>query len=233
MGRLEERSAELRADRVNALLSTRGLRLAARSRPWEITDEARWGPSVIAFLFALPGSAAVRAIDAAGEYFAVRTGDAWDLFLPGYVRDEKKVPRERRLGGSYARGMSFAPEAFDSLRAHVEAESGGRWQYSGGTDLVLVNTWLSPDADPVIDWASTASGSLTEASAGLVTLGIAEVVERISRDLEQNLEDPMYGVGDIDPTSPASPAASSIMRDLFVTVTGEIVAALAVKSAGL
>lgn len=234
LGRLEVRTAQASSPTHESTHATRDLRLAARSRPWELGDTSTSGPSVIAFLFALPGSAAIRAIDAAGDYFAVRTGDAWDLFLPGYAQEDRKTPRGERLGTRRAARMTFVPDAFDTLRDHVETASGRRWRYSGGSDLVLVNTWLSPGSAPVIDWQSTASGSLTEAAAGRVSLGIAEVIERISRDLQQNLEDPHYGVSKImEIDHRRAPAASSIIRDLFVGVTSEIVASFAAKTAGL
>jgi len=233
IGRLEERSAALVVDDAGPIhFRTRDLRLASRSRPWENAAGSQWGPSVLVFLFALPGSSAIKAIDANGDYFSVRSGRTWDLFLPGYVAPSGKIKTSERTGDRYARTWIFDSEGFDTIRGHVEAKSGGRWKFSGGTDLVLVNTWLSSGQDPAIDWASTAFGSLSETTTGTTTIGLAQVIERISRDLQENLEDPMYGVGEIQAAMKNS-SSSSIMRDLFISVTSDIVATVATKASGI
>lgn len=94
------------------------------------------------------------------------TGDDWDLFFPGYytAHDERFEHNvgSHPIGRGFGSQWFFHSRDFDMLRSHVEQASGERWTYSGGTDLVLVNGWLPERGEPVIDWVSTQSGSLSE-----------------------------------------------------------------------
>ncbi len=71
-----------------------------------------------------------------------RSGDNFDFFCVGYVdydefdSDEpvgKLTDRENRQ----ARQFYYSSQAFNEIRAHVEAKSS--WKYSGEADLLLVN----------------------------------------------------------------------------------------------
>lgn len=208
---------------------TRYLRPVSRSKPWSQSAESNWGPSVLAFLFALPDSEAIRAIERSSTYFNIRTGNTWDLFVPGYIHNDGSPSND----GAPEPDWVFDPTGFDAMRRHIEEESARRWQYSGGSDLVLINTWLQSNQPPVIDWESTASGSLTETIAGRSSLSLAQVIERISRDLEQGLEDPAYGVGDLNSVErPRRQDQKSLIRELFIATTSEIAASIAAKQLG-
>jgi hypothetical protein len=205
----------------------------------EIVDsiKARWqgGPTVLAFLFAPPDSDAIRMLDARGKYFDVRTDDTWDLFFPGYYQSTKGSAFERQkgalpIGKDYTGDWYFSPAGFNDLRVRIEQSSENRWQYSGGTDLVLINGWLVEQGEPVIDWASTISGQVTDQSTGIETLTLGNVIERITRDLEAATEDKSYGVAEItdEPVAPASHAG----RDFMIQALSGIAAALAAKQLG-
>jgi hypothetical protein len=181
-------------------------------------------------------------LDERGDYFDQRTGDTWDLFFPGYYVSAKSPDFEResgsQLGGRtgfrsagrrYAESWYFNARDFNLLREHIETFSGGRWEFSGQTDLVLVNGWLEPGAEPTIDWASTISGELAEHSER-GRLNLASVVERITRDLENGSEDLAYGVGEI--TDNPIPPESHVMRDLMLNALAGIAAALGAKTLG-
>jgi len=192
------------------------------------------GPVVIAFLFAHPGSDAIRMLDARGEYFDVRTGDTWHLFYPGYYRstmghDFEQGAGGRPIGRQYAADWYFSPKDFNELRRHVEQSSNQLWEYSGGTDLVLVNGWVPMRGEPTIDWASI-SGQITDQEEGTKTLTLANVIERISRDLENAIEDASYGVREVT-DGPPSPV-SHIGRDFMIQALSGIAAALGAKALG-
>ena len=96
---------------------------------------------------------------------------------------------------------------------------------------MLVNGWLTEDGEPTIDWASTISGELNDQGAADRSLPLGAVIERISRDLENQIEDPAYGVGAV--TNAATPADDHTVRDLMINALGGIAAALGSKAIGL
>ena len=207
------------------------------SQEFEDLVKAEWngGPIVLAFLFAPPDSDAIRMLDVRGGYFDIRTGDTWDLFFPGYYKSTEDAVFEHKsgalsIGANYASDWYFDPAGFNDLRVRIEESSENRWQYSGGTDLVLINGWLSEQGEPTIDWDSTISGQVTDRSAGIQTLTLGNVIERITRDLETDAEDESYGVRDVtdEPTAPASHAS----RDFMIQTLSGIAAALAAKQIG-
>lgn len=204
-------------------------------RPDAVAAHWHGGPSVLALLFAHPDSDAMRMIDSHGGYFDIRTGDAWDLFCPGYYRSAEGARFERQAGArpvgrSHLKGWYFSPVDFNLLREEVEGRSERRWQYSGGTDLVLANGWLPEEGEPVIDWSSTISGQVSDRAAESQALTIANVIERISRDLETAAEDPWYGVGEVTGASP--PAGSHVAREFMINALAGIAAALGARALG-
>jgi hypothetical protein len=211
---------------------------AAMQQEYEDKIKAGWrgGPTVIAFLFAHPDSDAMRMLDARGEYFDVRTGDTWDLFFPGYYRSTEGRAFEEQadaqpIGRGFGGDWYFNANGFNDLRRYIEQASERRWEYSGGTDLVLINGWLATRAEPTIDWASTISGQITDQAAGTRTLTLANVIERITRDLETVAEDASYGVGEV--TDEPSGLESHITRDIMINALGGIAAALGAKALGM
>src|ERR1700743_2722295 len=95
MGRVRERQEHARnrsvqaRRRVHERATKDGLPAAAsagapRGRVW-----AEWhgGAPVLAFLFSLPDSATMQALDSGIDHMDQRTGDSWDLFFPGYYRE--------------------------------------------------------------------------------------------------------------------------------------------------
>jgi hypothetical protein len=84
--------------------------------------------------------------------------------------------------------------------------------------------------DPTIDWASTISGQTAE-RAGSSTLTLANVIERITRDLENNAEDPSYGINEV--TNGPQASESHIGRDFMINALGGIAAALGARALGV
>ena len=251
MGRLRDRTEALtqeakvaqrrEAERASST-TMEMLSVASMHRRWQDQLKAKWsgGPSVVALLFAPPDTAAMDQLDARGEIFDLRTGTNWDLFFPGYYNSPESQYFEhqagaRSVGHGYAQDWFFSARDFDMLRREVEEKSEGRWSYSGTTDLVLINVWLAKNAPPTIDWASTLSGSITDPATGVRTLTLAEIIERISRDIERGLEDPAYGVAKV--TTPAehqdSGGRGQSGQGFVGNVLSNIVASLVVKGTGL
>jgi len=211
---------------------------ASMQRDYEDSIKARWhgGPTVLAFLFAPPDSDAIRRLDARGDYFDLRTGDTWDLFFPGYYRSAKgrgfeQQTHARPVGGNYADDWYFNASDFNGMREHVERCSERRWEYSGETDLVLVNGWLAEGGEPTIDWTSTIYGQITDQAAGAKTLTVAGVIERITRDLESATEDVSYGVGEV--TDGPHPPEGHASRDFAVNALAGIAVALGARALGV
>ncbi len=243
MGRLRERRdrrlAEARTAqrRLDERLASVQMMSAASSLS-RVADEAaaKWtgGPTVLALLFAHPDANAIAALDARGEYFDHRTGERWDLFFPGYYRasngDAERDFGAQPVGGKFLADWFFHPQDFDLFRDDVERLSEGRWQYSGTTDLVLASAWLGSDAEPAVDWATTVSGSLTDVLTGTVSVSLPEVVERLSREIDQALLSPAYGVPEL--TRLGGGSAPPAAREVMTNALGGIIAALGMKALG-
>jgi hypothetical protein len=243
MGRLQDRQRALGVAAINARPAQQpqgvaGEMVASRSLGFAQHDvRSRWrgGPVAVAFLFAPPDTDAIKSLDSRGDVLNIRSGDAWDLFFPGYHRsDAHRLEAQvgsRRVGREFARDWYFNARDFDIFRRDVEHASAGRWRYSGGADLVVAVGYM-PDVGPVtIDWQSTLSGSLTE-RGGTRTLTIAEAVERMSRDLEDGTEDPNFGLAEVFNRMPER-TDSKALRDFTMGVLTGIAAALGKKGLGI
>lgn len=244
MGRVRERQAQLQMEarearrRVSEGAATQQMMTpTTMAADYKDAIRARWrgGPTVLALLFAQPGSEPIRALDAAGAYFDCRSGDTWDLFFPGYYRSDDPDHEERmgakRVGSNFAGNWFFSPADFNYMREQVQESSGERWKYSGLADLVLVCGWLPSEGEPTIDWASTISGTIGEGPAG-GALNIHQVIERISDDLESGEEDANFGVESLTaPTVPRVP--DRISRDVIVGALSGIAAALGKGALGI
>lgn len=202
-----------------------------------VEETWRGGPFVLAFLFAHPDCDALRMLDTRGSYFDCRTGDTWDLFFAGYYRSTEGSYFEREAGArpvgrGYADTWYFHARDFNTLREHVEKSSEQRWEYSGGTDLVLVSGYLPERGEPTIDWASTIAGQVTDQATGVRTLTLGEIVERMTRDLETSMEDPAYGVNDVTNLSPP-PQGHAATRDFVISALSGIASALGARAMGV
>ncbi len=241
-GRLRERQEERRLR-----VGERAMRPGLWQAPAGGDGGPAGGPFIVALLFAQPDAAAMEVLDSRGDYFDIRTGDAWDLFFPGYsrvprgIRTREQVNPALRyyqeakrgrvlLGTGYTDEWRFSPRDFNAMRAAVERRCERRWEYSGGTDLVVTGGWMPLVGEPVIDWALTVSSHLdtTVGTGPHHTLGGA--IELISRDLEQQLEDPAFNLG--GPIQ-ADPASETFMKKVMVSAVGGILAGVAKWGLGI
>lgn len=190
--------------------------------------------TVIALLFAQPDEPTIQMVSRRLEYFDIRTGETWDLFFPGYYKSEdsrleRGVGSQRTRLGRADGGWWFSPRDFDWLRQEVEEKSDGRWQYSGGSDLVLINAYLPLRGEPTVDWTSTIAGSIHPPET------IAGVIERITRDLQLADEDAAYGVSSVvrQPTGAGGSGLDAASRDFTIQALAGIAASLGLKAMGL
>lgn len=189
--------------------------------------------TVLAFLFAMPDEPVMKALDERGEYFDIRTGDTWDLFFPGYFRSDQDDFERRAgsqpIGSLFTEGWYFSPDSFDVLRCHVERETEGRWVYSGGADLLLINAYVPHQGDANIDWASIQSATLTGPDAKTQLSG---AIEKITGDLERGEEDPSYGISSL--VGPAETiAADGTAKKVMIGAAAGILAAFVKSRLGL
>lgn len=179
---------------------------------------AEW-ETIVAMAFVPPPADALDLLDAGGGVLDVRSGDRWDLFFPGYfksswdrehsvsrlvlpARMSRHAPppdtaRRRPAGQDFLGDWYFNHDSFDVMRYEVESQSQRRFVYDGRPTLVVVRATYDADGEPEVDWPSLASGPLSDRLHGVRSLSLAEVVHRISTDLEQGGEDPQWGVGGV------------------------------------
>jgi hypothetical protein len=126
------------------------------------------------------------------EYFDVRTGDTWSLFFPGYYeRDPNKTTRriDPFLGVARDRKeWAYEANGFNSIREYVSQQSGGRWKYSGETDIVLMGVWLPEEGDIDVDWESLRSGILVESGGERTDRTLGALIESISNSFDELLD---------------------------------------------
>lgn len=178
-------------------------------------------PIFLTFIFAYPDSEAIQTLDARGGVFDNRTGDNWDLFFPGYgmaTGASSIIEPEEPVGKRFLKDWFFSEQEFHALRAHIEDCSDNAWRFSGEIDLVTVNAWVAFGCEPSIDWESTQSGSLTDE-----TMTISQVVEAVSSEVEQGLEDQYFNIGSVL----QQPDLESVViqyREIVYSIIGGIIA---------
>lgn len=111
----------------------------------QLADESRWSKEsrIAGLLFAQPESSLARSeIVPHLSYFHHRSDADVHFFCGGYsaygnaYKDNKLIIRVADVP------WYFSPSQFNILRKQIEANTS--WQYSGGTDLILVNVKNSP-----------------------------------------------------------------------------------------
>ena len=152
-------AADADADRMQMMTPA----LLEQAYHHRLTAGWRGSTTVLAFLFAMPDEPTMTMLNRRGAYFDIRSGNTWDLFFPGYYRSddqglENHVLGTRPVGDQYANDWFFNERDFDLMRQHVEDSTGQRWQYSGGSDLILVNAYVPEWGEPTVDWESIQSG---------------------------------------------------------------------------
>jgi len=205
------------------------------------TGGAEW-ETIVALAFVAPPADTLDLLDAGGGVLDLRSGDRWDLFFPGYFRsswsgesgDSRLVlPGElgrhakrqnhvstRPAGLGFLGDWYFNAYDFDRLRRDVEYKSGDRFIYDGRPTLVVVRAVFDSAGEPYVDWASLASGPLSDRRHGVRTLSLTEVVHRISTDLERGREDPNWGVGRVTSRENGEPPRRTAATDIGVATAG-------------
>jgi hypothetical protein len=181
----------------------------------------------VALLFAQPTVPAIAAAAQDKEYFDARTLELWDLFFAGYFRyplpdyDPAGIPLTNESDGPW-----FSARDFNSFRQDVETRSAGRWVYSGDVDLVLINVFLVPGDEPVVDWDSAVSRSLVDANGRYVDLSLGGVIEAISRGIERGYASPSWNLPSAQAVRKDPSALSGVARETLSAVLAGVVTGL-------
>lgn len=170
---------------------------------------------IVGVFFGRPESEPVsRQILPSLHYFDVRSGSHVDFFLAGYQRavELDRVSEDGAKGSWLQAGVGeetasftrvhpeldwfFSPRQFNNIRGILERKS--TWRYSGGVELVLMNTRRVGNTDDyVFDPSQTIVMRLDELGQDGVAGSVGVLFESIFRYCEDpNLTDPISGLSD-------------------------------------
>jgi hypothetical protein len=164
-----------------------------------------------------------------------RSGSHIDFFFPGftdYSKEEEAV--ELFMPGRGA--WFYSPEVFNTFRKQIEGKT--RWKYSGGNDLILVNSRYREDIEePEIDFSSAIVCQLDLMKDVKAFPSVEMYFESIFRFAEETTDqDPTWGFSD---RMAGSLGGSALLRMALSLLPGGIGAEvekakhLAIKDIGL
>lgn len=171
---------------------------------------------LVCLVFARPDIPLADEIFASLPYFDRRSGEHSNFYFGG-IR-EHPVGGGTRTGDQRVKmepgrmGWVFNPTDFNEFRAQVEAVS--EWEYSGGTDLILMNARVTGGA-AMLDFGSTVSWRLEELKRDGVFETVSTLFEQVCRFADKSQGD--------DPTWGFSNAAGvreggSALKELLLTI---------------
>ena len=186
--------------------------------------------SAVVLAFCQPSSAPARELRRQRASFNIRTGDRWDLFFPGYYQyGSMRDPDQIKLDSDWG----FSPRAFNAFRAELERLTSHRWRYTGGADLVIVNTVVMEGDVVTFDFDSVLSGPMTDRRDGSASMTLARVVEAISTDLESGAETPAYGVDRVVSPRESPQRPRSAASEVLVAAAGAVLGEIGARALGL
>jgi hypothetical protein len=185
---------------------------------------------VVILVFAFPDSWSAKQLIQRREYFDIRSGDDWDVFFPGYYAYESLGdPQEIVLDEPWG----FSPRAFDCFRRDLEVRTEQRWRFRGESELVAMNVILTADG-AAVDFTSVVSGPLTERDLGVTTRTLAEAIERLGQQFDDESDDSDYGLGEVfAPPSTDRPTKERAIGKIGIGAAGGVAAALVRHALGL
>ena len=187
-------------------------------------------PTVVILVFAYPGSWSAKQRIERQDYFDIRSGDDWDVFFPGYYRygsmgDPNQVELDEYWG--------FSPRAYDGFRRDLEVRTVRRWRFSGESELVALNAFLTP-VGPTVDFASVVSGPLSEHDIGVTTRTLAQAIERLGQQFDDDSDDADYGLSDVFSAVRVEPKPNDgAFSKIGVGAAGGVAAAIVRHALGL
>ena len=159
------------------------------------------GAALAAIVFSGPWGEVLTDVARHGAYLDERTGRNLQVFfagvLPMAMRPDdiesirwydseltilREVPRgpqswDLRESLGRDRGWVWSPKGFNELRQEVERAAGGRWHFSGNSEMVLANFLHGPKLEPAIDWESVITRSPSSPSPiGGTAAGLARLL---------------------------------------------------------
>lgn len=186
--------------------------------------------SVVILVFAFPDSWSAKQLMQRREYFDIRSCEDWDVFFPGYYRyGSMGDPQQVDLADYWG----FSPRAFDRFRRDLEVRTERRWRFRGESELIAMNAFLTADG-PAVDFTSVVSGPLTERDRGITTRTLAEAIERLGQQFDDESDDSDYGLGEVfAPPTTDGPKREPAIGKIGIGAAGGVASALVRHALGL
>jgi hypothetical protein len=183
--------------------------------------------TAVALLFAQPTEPAIEMAAKQTDYFDARTGGLWDLFFAGYYRyGHTDYDQEGEALSKDDIGAWFSPREFNTFRDEIETRADGKWVYSGGIDLVLINAFLVSGEEPMIDWPSTVGRSLIDPNGRYRDISLGGVIEAVSRGIERGYESQTWNLPTAEEARHNPSGFSEAAREIFSGVVAGVITGL-------
>ena len=132
------------------------------------------------------------------RYFHYRSGKNIDFYCAGYGSSwsASEYPDKESVSSTGSEDWLYSPSAFNTFRDQMEGLS--TWKYSGGVDLLLINSFLDPNTSSVqLDLRSTIVCRLDEMKRIGAITSIMNFFEQIFQYAEnQDRKNPTWGFSD-------------------------------------
>lgn len=142
-------------------------------------------PKLIGILFAHASSELAKSeINEQLNYYYHRTGESIDIFCSGYgaYRPPEHYPKREKVGCVDGVDWYFSDIAFDRMRKEIESKTA--WQYSGETDLILINAQIGQSGGYRLDWSCAIACNIEELIRVKAFSSCRALIERICQFAE-------------------------------------------------
>jgi hypothetical protein len=155
---------------------------------------------MVAILFARPDlEVAKKYILPNLNYFNIRAGSNIDFFCIGYRKNSSKVSKiydRLNVVTIDNKNWNFSSKIFNDFRTDFEMRT--KWSYSGGVDLILLNTEFDNNEQKVVlDFSSAISMQLDSALNDKAIDSVEAFFEKICKFAEEyDVQDPVWKFSD-------------------------------------
>jgi hypothetical protein len=142
-----------------------------------------------------------------------RSGSHIDFYFAGFTADPDSEALQVSMPG---RGTwYYSPEVFNKFRMQIEART--KWEYSGGSDLILVNAKYDFELDePMIDFSGAIVCQLDTMKDVKAFPSVEQFFESVFRFAEKSSDhDPTWGFSDRQAVSAGTSALQRIALSLL------------------
>jgi hypothetical protein len=166
---------------------------------------------VIAFAFMPPESPMFEKLSKYGDSWDFRTGETWDVFFPGYYVSWDKGTEDRSsaqaLGSDFTQAWYFDRESYHLFVSQVEQnckDAGRIWSWSGSSTLLFLRATVGAD-NVTFDWRHYAQLELHQLSSNASYEAENRLIEKISKTLETDPENPLVRAYEVIQDETATP----------------------------